>query len=118
MKLDKTIVRLANFIFGISSTSSIRSINFDTLLKSITFHIMPFNTLFLIYLANMDKLGVFFNNITNQVIQSQTYTQPAQSYLVVRKNDHSFLLWYISVYIISGQKEKHKIKNLGINIAY
>ena len=43
----------------------------DTLLKSITFHIVPITTPLLLYQADIDKLRVFFNNITNKVIHLQ-----------------------------------------------
>ena len=68
VQLDKNTTRLANFIFGIGSASLIRSINLDIPLRSITFHIVPVNTLFLLCLADINKLGAFFNNITNKVI--------------------------------------------------
>ena len=68
VQLNKNTAELANFIFGIKSVASIRFINLYTLLGSVTFHIVPVNTSFLLCLADMDKYGVFFNNITNQVI--------------------------------------------------
>lgn len=40
----------------------------DIQMESITFYNIPINTLFLLYLADMDKLEVFFDNITNQII--------------------------------------------------
>lgn len=43
-------------------------VNLDIVLGSIMFHIMSFKTLCLIYLADMDKIRVFFNNIINEVI--------------------------------------------------
>lgn len=46
---------------------------------SITFYIIPINNLFLLYLANMDNLEAFFNNNTNQVIQTQSF----QSHIVI-----------------------------------
>lgn len=91
MQLDKTIARSANFRFGISSTLSIGLVNLDIPLGSITSHILFLNILFLICLANIDKLGIFFNTVTNGVIQSQTYIQPVRSYLFIGKYDHAFL---------------------------
>ena len=52
----------------------------------IAFHIMPVNTPFLLCLADMDRLGAFFNNITNQLVQSNR-THP-----VIRRYGHAFLL--------------------------
>lgn len=68
MQLDETIAGSANFIFGIGNTSSCRSVNLDTPLGSIIFYIVSFNTSFLICLADIDKRGIFFNNVTNQVL--------------------------------------------------
>ena len=49
---------------------------------------MPLKTLFLLSLADMDKLGVYFNNLTNHLITSTGECVP-----VVRRFGHSFLLW-------------------------
>lgn len=91
MQLDENKAGSTNFIFRIGSTSSIRSIYLDILLKFIIFYVVLFNTSFLIYLADIDKLGVFFNNVTNQVIQLWTYIKPTRSYPVIKKNIHIFL---------------------------
>lgn len=72
VQLDKNTAGLANFTFGIGSAAFIGSVDLDSPLGQITFYIVPVNTPFLLCLANMDKHGAFFNNITNQVIQSQT----------------------------------------------
>ena len=72
MQLNKYIAGLANFTFGIGNATSIGSVILDIPMGSIIFHILPVNTPFLLCLADMDKLGAFFNNIPNQVIQSQT----------------------------------------------
>ena len=75
VQLSKNIAGSANFTFGIGSTTSIGLVNLDISLRPITFHIVLVNTSFLLCLANMDKLGAFFNNTTNEVIQLQI--QPA-----------------------------------------
>ena len=69
VQLDKNTAGLANFTFGIGSNALIGSVYLDTLLGLVTFHIVPVNTPFLLCLADIDKHGAFFNNITNQVIQ-------------------------------------------------
>lgn len=43
----------------------------DILMGLIIFYIVPVNTLLLLYLADIDKLSLFSNNITNYIIQSQ-----------------------------------------------
>lgn len=72
VSLDKNIVGWANLTFVIGNATSIRSVNLDTPLGPITFQIVLIYTLFLLYLAHMDKNGAFFKNNTNQIIQSQT----------------------------------------------
>ena len=101
VQLNKNTAGSANFIFEIGSAASIRSVNLDIPLKPITFHIVPINTPFLLCLANIDKYRAFFNNITNQVIQSQT--QPTQRHLVIRRYGHAFLLWYTFAYILATE---------------
>lgn len=99
VQLDKNTAGSANFIFGIGSAASIGSVNLDTSLGSITFHIVPVNTSFLLYLANMDKLGAFFNNIINEVIQ----IKPAQRHFVIWRYGHALLFWYISAYTLAAK---------------
>lgn len=65
---DKIKIGLANFVFGIRSTSSIGIVNLDISLEMIVFYIIQVNILFLLYLANIDKLKAFFNNLTNEII--------------------------------------------------
>ena len=45
----------------------------------------------------MDKLGAFFNNLTNQVVQAQ-HTHP-----VIRRYGHAFLLWCTSAYALATE---------------
>ena len=68
MQLEKNTTGSANFTFGIGSTAHIGSVILDILMGSITFHLVPVSTSFLLCLADMNKLGAFFNNIINRVI--------------------------------------------------
>lgn len=68
MKLNKRTTGLTNFIFGIKNTLSIGTINLDTSLEIIIFHIVQVNILFLLYFVDIDKLRAFFNNLINGVI--------------------------------------------------
>ena len=52
------------------------------------FHIVKADTPFLLCLADMDRLRVHFNNITNMVISEDSKKTP-----VVRRFGHPFLLW-------------------------
>lgn len=92
VELDKTTTGSTNFVFGIGSISSIGTVTMDTPLGIIVFHIAQVNTPFLLYLADIDKLGAFFNNLTNEVIQSN------RSYPVIRRYGHAFLFWCTSAY--------------------
>ena len=47
----------------------------------------------------MNKLGAFFNIITNKVIQ----IQPAQRYPVIQRYANAFILWYTSVYTLTAE---------------
>ena len=96
-KLDKTTAGSANFIFGIGSTSSIGTVNLDTLIGMIVFHIVQVNTPFLLCLADMDKLEVYFNNLTNEVVQSN------RSHPVICRYGHAFLCWCILAYSITAE---------------
>jgi hypothetical protein len=42
----------------------------ETLIGRVEFYIIYIKTLFLLSLANMDKLGVYFNNFTNSLVTS------------------------------------------------
>lgn len=92
VELDKTTAGSTNFVFGIGSTSSIGTVKLNTPLGIIVFHIVQVNTPFLLYLADMDKLGAFFNNLTNIIVQSN------RSHPVIRRYGHAFLLWCTSAY--------------------
>ena len=101
VQLDKNTAGSAIFTFEIGSAASIGLINLDTSLGPITFYIVPINTPFLLCLADIDKHRVFFNNITNQVIQSQT--QPTRRHPVIWRYGHAFLLWYTSAYTLATE---------------
>lgn len=70
VKLDKMTAGFGNFIFEIRSTSLIKTVNLDTPIRLIAFYIVQVYALFLLCLADINKLDIFFNNITNKLIQS------------------------------------------------
>lgn len=96
VQIEKNMVGSANFIFWIESIISVRLVDLNISLGLIIFHIVPVNTLFLLRLADIDKYGVFFNNITNRIIQ----TQFSQSHAVIQRNKYALLLWYIFTYTL------------------
>ncbi|UQC82587.1 uncharacterized protein CLUP02_08077, partial [Colletotrichum lupini] len=40
---------------------------------TITFYILPVNTLFLLYLKNIDRLSIIFNNIKNRIFSNKYF---------------------------------------------
>jgi hypothetical protein len=64
--------RTINVQFGISLTALIRSITVKTLIGLVDFHIVKADTPFLLYLADMDRLQVYYNNITDTLIGPTT----------------------------------------------
>ena len=63
------------------------------------FYIVLVNPPFLLYLDDIDKLGAYFNNITNEVIQIQS----ARQHPVIRRYCHIFLLWYITTNTLAAK---------------
>jgi hypothetical protein len=86
LQLDEITAESVKITFDIDSTTSIDSINLNTSLETIVFHIVQINTSFLLCLADLDKLDAFFNNITNQIVQNKS------SHSIIRRYDHAFLL--------------------------
>jgi hypothetical protein len=87
IELDRSTEGSVKVKFGISTSSSLGSAIIDTLIRLIRFHIMPSKTPFLLSLADMDELKVYFNNLRNQLITSTGKRIP-----VIRYFGHSFLL--------------------------
>ncbi|KAI3532999.1 hypothetical protein CSPX01_13070, partial [Colletotrichum filicis] len=55
-----------------SNNKPIRSLGLivvSTLFSNITFYVLLINTPFLYYLKNINKLGVYFNNINNLLVK-------------------------------------------------
>jgi hypothetical protein len=58
----------------------------ETPFRTIRFAVMPINTSFLLYLADMDRCGIYFNNINNILIHN------GKEHPIVRKWGHSWFL--------------------------
>lgn len=97
IKIDYSTAGSANFTFGIGSTASLGQINLETPIGSIIFHIVSVNTPFLLCLADMDKLGVFFNNVTNELVQANSV------HPVIRRYGHAFMMWHTSTYSLVSE---------------
>ena len=59
----------------------------ETPIGQVKFHIIYAKTLFLLSLADIDKLGVYFNNFTNSLVTLTSY-----NVLIIRRFGHSFFL--------------------------
>ena len=92
IKFDTSTAGSINFIFGMGSTESIESINLNTSIGLITFHIVQINTSFFLCLADLDRVNVYFNNVSNRVIQTNRFIQMDRSYPVIKRYGHVFLM--------------------------
>ena len=86
--LDESTKGQVTVHFGMGSSTSIGSAVVETPIGQVQFHIMLSKTPFLLSLDDMDKLRVYFNNLTNCIVTSTGRHVP-----VVRRFGHSFLLW-------------------------
>ena len=73
--------------FGIESISSIESIAIATPIDQVEFHIIKADTPFLLCLADLDRLKVYFNNVENILISEKKKT-----FSMIRRFGHPFLL--------------------------
>ena len=76
--------------FGVTPAEIKGTVVVDTLLGKIIFHVVSTNTPFLICLKDMDRLGVYFDNINNLLIQK--HGTKLNCVPVVRKWGHPFML--------------------------
>ena len=64
--------RAVNVQFGIGSTASIGSVKIKTPIGLVDFYIVKADTPFLLYLTDIDRLQVYYNNITDTLISPTT----------------------------------------------
>ena len=81
-----------SFKFGIGSTKSLGTVSVDCPIGRISFHIIDADTPFLLSLCDLDKLGYFFNNLSNQLT-----SKSGQHIPVIRCFGHPFLVWQHSL---------------------
>ncbi|POS84537.1 hypothetical protein EPUL_004867 [Erysiphe pulchra] len=75
-----------NIKFGIGITTPIGTLGIYTAFGYIEFFVVKADTPFLFSLQDMDRLGVYYNNVENVLIQG------TRVFLVIRRWDHPFLL--------------------------
>ncbi|UQC88711.1 uncharacterized protein CLUP02_14236, partial [Colletotrichum lupini] len=69
------IAGITKISFGLNKKIvTLSIIKVETYFGTITFYILPVNTLFLLYLKDIDRLGIIFNNIRNR-ISSYKYSE-------------------------------------------
>jgi hypothetical protein len=86
--LNLSRTETVNVQFDIESVSSIKSLIIDTSFEMMKFHVIKTDISFLLSLADMNRLKVYFNNvenILNMIIQKRKLS-------IIRRFDHRFLL--------------------------
>ncbi len=72
--------------FEIGNTLTLEFVELNISLEVITFHIVRMNTSFLLCLNDFDRLGIYFNNLINEIVQHE------RRHPVIRRYGHAFLL--------------------------
>jgi hypothetical protein len=95
--LNRIKTDTVNVQFEIESISSVESITIDISIELVKFYVIKTNTLFLLNLADMNRLKVYFNNVENilfMIIKNRNLS-------MIRRFDHEFLLWKNSYFLHS-----------------
>jgi hypothetical protein len=88
--LNVTKTETVNIQFDIESARSIESLIIDISFEIVKFHVIKTDISFLLSLADMNRLKVYFNNVKNILMM---IAQLEKSFLsVIRRFDHGFLL--------------------------
>jgi hypothetical protein len=75
-----------NVQFDIQSTSSLKLITIDISMKLVKIHVIKTDTFFLLNLADMNRLKVYFNNVENLLINKIKILS------IIKRFNHDFLL--------------------------
>ena len=85
--------RAVNVQFGIGLTILIRLVKVKTLISLVNFYIVKADTSFLLCLADIDRLQVYYNNVINTLIGPVTALGSKNiTLLIVRRFGHPFLI--------------------------
>ena len=95
IKIDESKAGQYRIKFGLGTGDSLGTVTVDTPVGKIVFHTIPANTPFLMCISDMDKLGVYLNNLTNVLVQGSNNVP------VVRKFGHPWMLLQQKERIIS-----------------
>lgn len=105
IKINNSTAGSANFSFGIDNTTSLCYINLDIPIELLIFHIVSVHTLFVICLADLNKLSVLFNNVINELVYNKFINQKVYRYGYV------FLMWHIATHSLIA-------KSPDVNLCY
>ncbi len=97
INLNHIKIEAVNVQFEIESVLSLKSITIDISIELIEFHVIKTDTSFLLSLADMNRLKVYFNNVENilfMIIKNRNLS-------MIRRFDHDFLLWKNSYFLHS-----------------
>jgi len=86
VQIDQSTAGQHKIRFGKGTAISLGTVQVQTPLGYITFHVVPVNTPFLFCISDMDKLGVKLDNLENMLVQGDNRVP------VVRKWGHPWLL--------------------------
>ena len=85
--IDDTTAGSVNVQFGIGSTPSVGSLTVTSPVGTVEFHIVKADTPFLLCLADMNALQVYYNNVKNIMVT------PSTTIPVTLQFGHPFVLW-------------------------
>ncbi|UQC89032.1 uncharacterized protein CLUP02_14560, partial [Colletotrichum lupini] len=72
--LNTSIVSITRISFGLSKEIvALGIIEIETYFGTITFYILPVNTPFLLYLKNIDRLDIIFDNTRNRILSNKYF---------------------------------------------
>jgi len=101
VKLNQDKKGTVKVVFGIGEASSMGSVQVETPIGTVEFHIVEANTPFLLCLKDMCRLGVYYDNLDDELCVKGTNIK----YTIIKKFGHGFLIWgkqitnYISQYL-------------------
>ncbi len=87
-QLDVTIAGSITAHFGIGTAASIGKLSVDSPVGRVHFHVMQTDTPFLLCLQDMDRLGIYLNNLRDHIVMRNGSTVT-----IVRFHGHPFLIW-------------------------
>ncbi|UQC89001.1 uncharacterized protein CLUP02_14528, partial [Colletotrichum lupini] len=71
---NTSIVGITRISFSLSKEIvALGIVKVEIYFGTITFYILPINTLFLLYLKDIDRLGIIFNNTRNKISSSKYF---------------------------------------------